>query len=125
MLRATTIANGSTVYCVQSIQRNVTPLVNVFSAQRVILRMMRRERYRGSLLNRGADEPLSVVVHQSAMCGVRPMPGPVGAGRMRAPLAVLANGGVPCGTDVMTPTYACAIPASTLLRVIDRLPTIA
>ena len=32
---------------------------------------------------------------------------------MRAPLAVAANGGVPCGTDVITPTYACAILAST------------
>ena len=57
--------------------------------------------------------------------GLRLMPCPVGADRMRAPLALEANEEVPCGTDVMKPTYACAIPASTLLRVIDRLPTIA
>jgi hypothetical protein len=41
------------------------------------------------------------------------MPCPVGAGRMRAPLALGANGDVPCGTDVMTSTYSCAIRAST------------
>ena len=69
------------------------PLVNAPSARRVILRMMRRERYRGSQLNRGADEPLSVVVHQAAMFEVRSMPCRVGVGRMRAPLAVSANGG--------------------------------
>ena len=46
------------------------PLVNASSAQRVILRMMRRERYRGSQLNRRAAEQLSFVVHQSAMFGI-------------------------------------------------------
>src|SRR6516164_7041825 len=50
-------------------QGNAVPLVNASSARRVILRMMRRERYRGLQLNRRADEPLSVVVYQSAMCG--------------------------------------------------------
>ena len=45
------------------------PLVNASSPQRVILRMMRRERHRGSQLNRRADGPLSVVVLQSAMFG--------------------------------------------------------
>ena len=70
------------------------PLVNASSARRVILRMMRRERSRGSQLNRRADEPLSVVVHQAAMFeGLRSMSCPVGADRMRAPLAVAANGG--------------------------------
>lgn len=45
------------------------PLVNAPSARRVILRMMRREKFRGSQLNRRGDEPFSVVVHQSAMFG--------------------------------------------------------
>ena len=70
MLRAATIVNGSTVCCVQSYQGNAMPLVNAASSRRMILRMMRRERHRGSQLNRRADEPLSVVVHQSAMFGV-------------------------------------------------------
>jgi hypothetical protein len=48
----------------------VMPLVNALSAQRVILRMMRRERHRGSQLNRRAAEQLSFVVHQSAMFGI-------------------------------------------------------
>jgi hypothetical protein len=43
------------------------PVVNAPSARRVILRMMRRERYRGSQVRGDADEPLSVVVHRSAM----------------------------------------------------------
>ena len=75
-------------------QGDATPLVNASYAQRVILRMMRRERYRGSQLNR-RDEPLSVVVHQSAMFGglLALDAVPWGTGRMRAPLAVLANGG--------------------------------
>ena len=76
-----TIVNGSTVCCVQSKPGNAMPLVNASSGRRVILWMMRRERYRGSQLNRPAAEQLSFVVHQSAMfemaldavpCGRRP-----------------------------------------------------
>ena len=69
--------------------------VNAVSAQCVILRMTRRERHRGSQLDGRADEPLAVVVHQSAMFGglLALDAVPWGTGRMRAPLAVLANGG--------------------------------
>ena len=88
-------------------------LVNAPSARRVILRMMRRERYRGSQLNRRGDEPLSVVVHQSAVFGgarCRALWAPTGCA-LRWPLGRME--GVPWGTETMTPTYACAIPAST------------
>jgi len=114
VLRAVTIVNGSTVCCVQSDQGMAMPLVNASPSRRVILRMMRRERYPGSQLNKGTDEPLSVVVHQSAMfgialdavpCGRRPNARSVGPwGRTEE---------VPCGTDVMMPTYACTSFAST------------
>ena len=57
-----------------------------------------------------------------------PCPGAAAGCALRRPLG--RTEGVPCGTDVMMPTYACAIPASILVRVIlvrviDRLPTIA
>jgi hypothetical protein len=78
MLRAMTIVSGSTV--LRSVdQRN--PLVNASSAQRMILRIMRRERPRGSQLNRRSNEPITVVVHQVCVfdialdavpCGRRP-----------------------------------------------------
>ena len=93
------------------------PLVNAFLARRVILRMMRRERHRGSQLNRRADEPLSVVGHQSAMFGVALDAGPCGRwpdARSVGPWR--RTEGVPCGTDVMMSTYACGIPASTLFE---------
>ncbi len=62
--------------------------------RRTILRMMRRERHLGSQLNGRDDEPLSAVVHHAAMSReLRSIPCPVGDGRMRAPLAVSANGG--------------------------------
>ena len=116
MLRAATIVNRSTVCCVQSIQRNATPLVNASPAQRVILRMLRCQRCRVSQFNRRADRPLSVVVHQSAFWG---------CARCRALWALAEcalrwpwrrTEGVPWGTDVMMSTYACAIPASTLFE---------
>jgi hypothetical protein len=93
MLRAVTIVNGSTVCCVQSVQRIAVPLVNASSSRRMILRTMRRERSRGSqLMNVPTD--LSVVGQRTAVCeDLRSMPCPVSAGRMRAPLAVSANGG--------------------------------
>jgi hypothetical protein len=106
-------------------QGNAVPLVNASSARRVILRMMRRERYRGLQLNRRADEPLSVVVYQSAMFGSCARYGalwaPAGCA-LRWPCRRTEE--VPSGTDVMMSTDACAIPASTL-QVIDRLAAIA
>ena len=50
VLRAVTIVNGSTVCCVQSDQGTAMPLVNASPSRRLILRMMRRERSRGSQL---------------------------------------------------------------------------
>jgi hypothetical protein len=114
MLRAATIVTGSTVCCVQSKPGNAMPLVNAPSARRVILGMMRRERHRGSQLNRRGDEPL--LGRRASVCdvwGLRSMSCPVGADRMRAPWPLGRTEQVPCGTDVMTPTYACAIPPST------------
>ena len=52
VLRAVTIVHGSTVRCVQSDQGNAMPLVNASPERRVILRMMRRERSRGSQITR-------------------------------------------------------------------------
>ena len=94
MLRAVTIVGGSTVRCVQSYQGNAMPVVNAASLRRMILRMMRRERHLGSQLNGRADETL--VGRGASRCDVwelRSIPCPVGDGRMRAPLAVSANGG--------------------------------
>jgi hypothetical protein len=66
---------------------------NAASSRHTILRMMRRERHLGSQLNRRADEPLSVVVHLAAMFRSCARYRALGDGRMRAPLAVSANGG--------------------------------
>ena len=107
VLRAVTIVNGSTVRCVRLSQGSVMPLVNAASARRMILRMMRRERRRESQLNRRGDEPLSVVVRQSAMfrgCArCRALWAPARCA-LRWPLRRTEE--VPCGTDVMKPTYA-------------------
>ena len=101
-------------------------LVNAFSAQRMILKMMRRERHRGSQLNRHADEPLSVVVHQSAMFGGGALDAvPWGAGRMRAPLAVPANGGSAMRHRRDDVNIRLRDSLVNPLRVIGRLPTIA
>ena len=93
VLRAATIVNGSTVRCVQLDQGDGMPLVNASSSRRMILRTMRRERSQGSQFMH-CRQTLSVVGQRTAMFeGLRSMPCPVGAGRMRAPLAVAANGG--------------------------------
>jgi hypothetical protein len=92
-LRAVTIVNCSTVRCVQSYQGNAMPLVNAASSRRMILRMMRRDKHRGSQLSRRADEPTQSSGISLRCLRLRSMPCPVGAGRMRAPLAVAANGG--------------------------------
>jgi len=92
------------------------PLVNASSAQRVILRMTaaRGIEVRSSI---DADELLFVVVHHSAIFG--------GCARCRALWAPAEcalrrpcrrTEGVPCGTDVMMSTYACAISASTIFE---------
>ena len=93
MLRAVTIVNGSTVRCVQSVQRIAVPLVNASSSRRMILRTMPRERLRDSqCINAPTHAQLSD--SETAMYeDLSSLPCPVGAGRMRAPLAVAANGG--------------------------------
>jgi len=97
-------------------QGNAMPLVNASSAQRVILRMTRSERDRGCS-SIDANELRFVVVHHSAIFW--------GCARCRALWAPAEcalrrpcrrTEGVPCGTDVMMSTYACAIPASTIFE---------
>ena len=81
MLRAVTIVNGSTVRCVQSVQRIAAPLVNASSWRRMILRTMRRERSRGSQFMNVATDAQSAA-NETATCeDLRSMPCPVGAGR--------------------------------------------
>jgi hypothetical protein len=83
----------------------------------MILRMTRRQSHRSSQLNRRADERLSVVVHQSAMFeGLRSMPCPGAPAECALRWPWRRTEGVPCGTDVMKSTYACAISASTLFE---------
>jgi hypothetical protein len=69
------------------------PLVNAPSSAAHDPEEMRRERNRGSQLNRRGDEPL--LGRRASVCdvwGLRSMSCPVGADRMRAPLALGANG---------------------------------
>ena len=95
-----TIVNCSTVRCVQSYQGNAMPLVNAASSRRMILRMMRRERHRGSQLSRRADEPTQSSGISLRCLGLRSMPCPVGAGRMRSvALAVRAREARPLGGE--------------------------
>ena len=86
---------------------------------------MRRERYRGSQLNRRADEPLTAVVHQSAMFGncarYRALWAPAGCA-LRWPCR--RTEGVPSGTDDDV-NIRLRDPCVNPLRVIDTLPTIA
>ena len=125
MLRAATIVNGSTVCCVQSDQGTAVPLVNAPPSRRVILRMMRRERSRGSqvicvpttvLGSRATDCDVLRIALDAVPCGRRPDARSVG----RWPLRRME--GVPCGTDAMTPTYARAISSSSSFERSARPP---
>ena len=70
------------------------PLVNAFPSRRLILRMMRRERSRSSQFV-GVPTNRPRWSCSGLRCGeeLRSLSCPEGADRMRAPLAVEANGG--------------------------------
>ena len=101
------------------------PLVNAPSARRVILRMMRRERYRGSQLNRRADELFG---RRASVCDFgdcarcRALWAPTGCA-LRWPFGRTEE--VPCGSDVITPNIRLRDSRVNFDRVVIVLTTIA
>jgi hypothetical protein len=95
-------------------QGDAMPLVNASSARRVILRMTRGERHRGF-----ADQSTPANHSWSSCVTLRCLGGCARYRALWAPAECALRRpwrrteGVPCGTDVMMSTYACAILSST------------